>query len=84
MTPEDVEGMVTDALPDADVDVVEDDHEDERSEGAHFGLVVVSDEFEGMSRVDRHRAVHNALDDTLGDEIHAVEIRAETRDEADG
>lgn len=82
MKSEEVRSMITDALPDADVEVIEEEHEDERSEGAHFGLVVVSDEFEGMSRVDRHRVVHDALGDSIGGEIHAVEIRAQTPEEA--
>jgi BolA protein len=45
--------------------------------------VVVSDDFEGMSRVDRHRTVYDALGDAMGGEIHAVEIRARTYEEAE-
>lgn len=79
-----VQDIIHEEFPEAEIDVVRDDHEDERSDGAHFGVVVVSDEFEGLSRVDRHRRVHNALEEFIGDEIHAVEIRAQTYDEAEG
>ncbi|MFW5930076.1 MAG: BolA/IbaG family iron-sulfur metabolism protein [Halobacteriota archaeon] len=79
-----VRELVEAEIEDASVDVVRDDHDDERSEGAHFGVSVVSPEFEGMSKVERHRRVHAALDDHIGDEIHAVEIRARTPEEAEG
>jgi BolA protein len=84
MTPEEVRERIEDGFEDADVEVVEEEHEDERSDGAHFGLVVVSDEFDGMSRVDRHRAVYDALGDAMGGDIHAVEISARAPDEAEG
>jgi len=84
MTPEEVRKRIEESFEDADIDVIEEEHDDERSEGAHFGLVVVSDDFEGMSRVDRHRAVYDSLGDAMGGEIHAVEIRAQTYDEAEG
>jgi len=84
MTPEEVRERIEDGFEDADVEVVEEEHEDERSDGAHFGLVVVSDEFDGMSRVDRHRAVYDALGEAMGGDIHAVEISARAPDEAEG
>jgi len=84
MDAQQVENLIREELPDAEIEVIEEEHEDERSDGAHFGVVVVSEEFEGMSKIDRHRAVHDALGDSLGGEIHAVEIRAQTPDEAEG
>lgn len=82
MDAQNVENLIHEEVPDAEIDVIRDDHEDERSDGAHFGLVVISDKFEGMSRVDRHRVVHDALGESLGGDIHAVEIRAQTNEEA--
>jgi BolA protein len=83
MDPQEVESLIHDEISDAEVEVVEEEHEDERSDGAHLGVVVVSDDFEGMSRVDRHRTVYDALGDAMGGEIHAVEIRARTYEEAE-
>ncbi|MFP4189278.1 MAG: BolA family protein [Halobacteriales archaeon] len=82
MDAQEVENLIHDEISDAEVEVIEEEHDDERSDGAHFGLVVVSDDFEGMSRVDRHRAVYDALGDAMGGDIHAVEIRAQTPEEA--
>ncbi len=82
MDTDDVRELLEDELPDCEVEVVRDDHDDERSEGAHFGVDVESLAFEDEPKVERHRRVHRALGDSLGDEIHAVEIRARTPDEA--
>ncbi|MFW5983935.1 MAG: BolA family protein [Halobacteria archaeon] len=82
MDAQEVENLIHDEISDAEVEVIEEEHDDERSDGAHFGLVIVSDDFEGMSRVDRHRAVYDALGDAMGGDIHAVEIRAQTPEEA--
>jgi stress-induced morphogen len=83
MEAQEVENLIRNEFPEANVEVVSQDHEDERSDGAHFGLVITSDEFDGMSRVERHRTVYDALGDAMGGEIHAVEIRARTPEEAD-
>lgn len=81
MNTEEVRRLVEDAIGDADVDVYSEEHEDDRSEGAHFQIRVVSPEFSGKSRVERHRMVQKALRSHIGDEIHAVEIRARTPEE---
>lgn len=78
---DDVRDAIESEIADSEVEVVRDDHDDERSDGAHFGVDVVSPEFEDDSKVERHRRVHRALGDSLGEEIHAVEIRARTPDE---
>jgi BolA protein len=44
----------------------------------HFKVVVVSDVFEGLGLVDRHRRVNVALADELKAGLHALTIRALT------
>ncbi len=44
----------------------------------HFKVVVVSDAFEGLGLVDRHRRVNAALADELATGLHALTIRALT------
>jgi stress-induced morphogen len=44
----------------------------------HFKVVVVSDAFEGLGLVDRHRRVNAALADELRNGLHALTIRALT------
>ncbi|MBI4549661.1 MAG: BolA family transcriptional regulator [Candidatus Omnitrophica bacterium] len=44
--------------------------------GGHYTLTVISSRFEGLSAVDRHRAVYAALGDLMKTEIHALSIKA--------
>lgn len=44
---------------------------------SHFSVAIVSERFAGMSRVERQRAVNNALADLLRDRIHALAIKAQ-------
>lgn len=44
---------------------------------SHFRVHIVSDKFDGLSRVERHRLVNEALAGLLRDKIHALAIKAE-------
>jgi len=48
----------------------------------HFRVRVVSGQFEGKSRVDRHREVNAALKEELAGPVHALAIKALTPSEA--
>jgi BolA family transcriptional regulator, general stress-responsive regulator len=48
----------------------------------HFRVVLVSDRFDGRSRIERQRLVHAAAGDLLVERIHALSIRALTPAEA--
>jgi BolA family transcriptional regulator, general stress-responsive regulator len=50
---------------------------------SHFRVVVVSERFRGLSRVDRQRLVHEAAAELLREQIHALSIRALTPAEAE-
>ena len=41
---------------------------------SHFAVTIASDRFEGLSRIARHRAVHEALGKELVSEIHALAL----------
>jgi len=47
------------------------------TESSHFRVHVVSARFEGVSRIDRHRLVNEALSAELKDGVHALAIKAE-------
>lgn len=49
-----------------------------RAEGeTHFRVAIVSDAFAGVSRVERHRMVNEALAGELAAGVHALAIKAE-------
>jgi stress-induced morphogen len=56
--------------------VPDEDHED-----AHFAAVVVSPAFEGLSLVDQHELVYDALGEAMTTDIHALELKTYTPEE---
>ena len=49
---------------------------------SHFKVEVVSEDFAGLSRVERHRLVNEALGEQLAGPVHALSIAAATPAEA--
>tara|TARA_Y100001970_G_scaffold289631_1_gene420642 strand:- start:3519 stop:3761 length:243 start_codon:yes stop_codon:yes gene_type:complete len=48
----------------------------------HFKVVVLSDIFEGMSLINRHKLIYKSLDQYITKEIHALQIIAQTNNES--
>jgi BolA protein len=48
----------------------------------HFRVAIVSAAFEGLTRVDRHRRVHEVLDAELKGRVHALALTLLTPGEA--
>ena len=46
------------------------------SGGAHLNLEIVSVDFEGLSRVERHKFVYKCLDGFIPGKIHALKVLA--------
>lgn len=44
--------------------------------GGHYALLIVSEAFEGASRIERQRMVNAPLQDLFPAQIHALSIRA--------
>jgi BolA protein len=49
--------------------------------GGHFSLLIVSEQFSGLTRLARHRAVLDRVADLIPHPVHALAIRAYTPDE---
>ncbi len=79
---------LTAALEPQRLDVVDDSHRHEGHAGhdglgeSHFRVMVVSELFAGLSRIDRQRLVHDILASELQDRVHALSMRTLTPEEA--
>ncbi len=51
-------------------------HAGAASGAGHYSLTIVSQKFEGLNRISRHRLVYDAVGDMMHSEIHALVIRA--------
>jgi stress-induced morphogen len=72
MEAEAIRALLTRAFPDA----AELDVEDRTGTGDHFQVTVASAEFDGLSLLDQHRRVNDALAAPLGDgSIHELRIK---------
>ncbi len=54
---------------------------DSRGTGDHFSIVVISDKFDGVSLIDRHRIIYSIFEDKIVTEIHALQIQTYTLQE---
>ena len=77
MAGEDIAAMIKEALPDAQVEMV-----DLAGDNNHWKAIIISKAFEGLSRVKQHQLVYAALKgkmDGADGELHALalETRAE-------
>ena len=61
------------ALPGSQVSV-----EDLTGGGDHFRAEVVSDRFEGLSRIQQHKLIYDVFGDEVGGAIHALSIKTQT------
>ncbi len=57
------------------------EHVEVAGDGQHFEALVVSREFEGRGRVQRHQLVYAALGERMREEIHALSMRTLTPQE---
>ena len=61
------------ALPGARVSV-----QDTTGGGDHFRAEVVSDRFEGLTRIQQHKLIYDVFGDEVGGAIHALSIKTAT------
>jgi acid stress-induced BolA-like protein IbaG/YrbA len=73
VTPESVKAGIAAGLACEHVEVVGD--------GQHFQALVVSSQFAGRNRVQRHQMVYAALGDRMREEIHALSMQTLTPEE---
>ena len=71
--PEDIQSYIAQGLPCEHLQVAGDGH--------HFEALIVSAEFAGKSRVQRHQRVYATLGDRMREEIHALSMRTFTPEE---
>ena len=61
------------ALPGADVSVT-----DTTGGGDHFRAEIVSERFEGLTRIQQHKLIYDVFGDEVGGAIHALSIKTGT------
>ena len=75
-----IEKTLREALAPEFLEIVDDSdlhagHAGAESGGGHFQVTIVAESFRGRSRLERHRAVYDALGDAMRDRIHALALK---------
>lgn len=69
-----IKELIEQGLPDATAQVFSEDN-------THFQAVVVAASFDGKRQLARHQQVYGCLGSLVGNDIHALSIRAYTPEE---
>ena len=72
-TSTELQERIVDALPGAHVTV-----DDLTGGGDHFRAEVVSERFEGLTRIQQHKLVYDVFGAEIGGAIHALSIKTST------
>jgi stress-induced morphogen len=72
-TTDDLKQRIEAALPGAEVAI-----QDTTGGGDHFRAEIVSDRFEGLSRIEQHKLVYDVFGAEVGAAIHALSIKTST------
>ena len=64
-------------IPDSKVEV-----KDKTGTGDHFSVLVISNQFEGINLVNRHKMIYESLSQYITKEIHALQIKTYTEKES--
>ena len=73
MTENKIKKILKDKLEDAEIFL-----QDMTGEKNHFNLMVISNQFEGLSLIEQHKIIYNALGDMITNEIHALQLKTLT------
>ena len=74
MDPSEITALIEAGLPNAVVSIHSPDN-------THFEATVVAKAFDGMRALQRHQLIYKCLGALMGNEIHAMSIRAHTPEE---
>jgi BolA protein len=76
-----IERLLTEAFAPTEILVKDQSHLHAGHAGAregkgHFDVMIVSEDFAGQGRIDRHRMVYDALGSFMQSDVHALRINA--------
>ena len=72
-----VQERLESAFPNAIIQII-----DTRCDDNHLHAHVVAEQFQGLSLLQRHRAVYGALEGEVGHKVHALTLLTQTPSEA--
>ena len=68
-----IKEIIKKSIKDASIEVT-----DSNNSGDHFSIFIVTDQFEGMDLLKRHKIIYNLLSSYITKEIHALQLKTLT------
>ena len=69
MKKDEIINMIVEAIPDAVVEII-----DLAGDDNHYSATITSSAFEGMTKINQHKMVYNALQGKMGGVLHALSL----------
>ena len=76
LTKNEISQMIMSAFPDATLELT-----DTAGDNNHYSAVIKSKMFKGLSKIDQHKLVYKSLKGKMGNELHALSITTEGKNE---
>ena len=76
MTKEDIFKRLSKKIKNSTIEIY-----DNTGDSNHFSILIISDMFNKLSLINRHKIIYNLFKDELTKEIHALQIKAFTPQE---
>ena len=76
LTKNEISKLIMLAFPDAILEL-----EDTAGDNNHYSAKIISKNFNGVSKVDQHKMVYKALKGKMGNELHALALTTEGKNE---
>jgi len=76
LTKNEISAMIMNAFPDAALEL-----KDMAGDNNHYSAKIISKTFNGKSKVEQHKMVYKALKGKMGNELHALALTTEEKNE---
>ena len=77
-----IENLISQKISIIKIHIVDNSHKHKNhqqdTKGGHFSIFIISNDFNNMQLIERHRLIYHALKGMIKSEIHALSISAQT------
>ena len=70
MKSSELEALIKKAIPNSQIEII-----DLAGDDNHYSIVIKSDAFRGKTRIEQHQIVYSALEEKMGNKLHALQVK---------
>ena len=73
---EEIRKLIIESIPDAKIEI-----KDLMGDNNHYEATIISSKFNNLNKIDQHKLVYKSLKGKMGNELHALSITTEEKNE---